>query len=465
MSAESVAQSDDVSALSHIMEPIREGDRDLLLVYCPGALQASESYFPLMHEIQAQLSLRLWVVVLHNTDQEALSTSKIDVSLTGVIARLKERGFRTGSIAIENVFIAGHSIGAWVARSVALNRAQGFIQMGSNLDPQVDNLAQHPKPVLTLSGGLDGQMTPAAIAKHAGEVFATEQDLGRYNTCAVKPVVIIPGMNHAQFSNGRPNVERGDLKAAISISDARRRAGELVAAFLAVQSEGPDGLAGAHGLEILTNGVEETHTRYRALWESLANQAGDAAAHQRHVASSLAISTDNITTVHHDFRENFVISKPWIDTEKNKVFITTYLKPAEKRGINDLWVKMKSREALALHFDTVDAPAARIETFAKDINTKTFDAALSLVSDDAREMFLKHGKKLRFVDDWLCPPPATVWIESNLSFTATPSGDVEVRTPVLLSPMNMPPRFAGMHYMKVLTLARAIHWILVDSFR
>ena len=91
-----------------IMEPIREGDRDLLLVYCPGALQASESYFPLMHEIQAQLSLRLWVVVLHNTDQESLSTSKIDVSLTGVIARLKERGFRTGSIAIENVFIAGH---------------------------------------------------------------------------------------------------------------------------------------------------------------------------------------------------------------------------------------------------------------------------------------------------------------------------------------------------------------------
>ncbi|KAG0600063.1 hypothetical protein M758_11G004400 [Ceratodon purpureus] len=465
VSTESIAQSDDISALSHIMEPIHEGDRDLLLVYCPGALQASENYFPLMHEIQAQLSLRLWIVVLHNTNQEALSSSKVDASLTGVIARLQERGFRSVSSAIENVFIAGHSIGAWVGRPVALKRAQGFIQMGSSFNAQEDNLPQHPKPVLTLGGGRDGQMTPAAIAKHAGDVLATERDLGRHNTCAVKPVIIIPGMNHAQFSDGRPNLERGDLNPAISITDGRRRAGELAAAFLAVQSEGPSGPAGARGLEILTKGVEETHTRYRVLWESLANQTGDAVAHQLHVASSSALSADNITTIHHDFVDNFVISKPSIDIEMNKVFITTYLKPAVKQGICNLWVKMKSREALALHFDTAYVPAAQIETLGKEINTKTFDTALSLVSDDAREMYLKHGKKLRFMDDWLCPPPATIWIESDLSFTATPSGDVEVRTPVLLSPMNMPPRFAGMHYMKVLTLARAIHWILLDSFR
>lgn len=96
------------SCAMQIMEPIHEGDKDLLMVYCPGALKASETYFALMHEIQAQLSLRLWIVVLHNTDREVLSTSKVDVSLTGVFARLKERGFRSGRIEIENVFIAGH---------------------------------------------------------------------------------------------------------------------------------------------------------------------------------------------------------------------------------------------------------------------------------------------------------------------------------------------------------------------
>lgn len=90
------------------MEPIHEGDTDLLLVFCPGTFQTSENYFPLMHTIQSQLKLRLWIVVLHNTDQDVLSTSKVDASLTGVLALLKERGYRPGSNEIENIFVAGH---------------------------------------------------------------------------------------------------------------------------------------------------------------------------------------------------------------------------------------------------------------------------------------------------------------------------------------------------------------------
>ena len=97
---------------SQIMEPIRHGDKDLLLVFCPGALQPSEHYLSLMQEIQAQLSLRLWVVVLYNTSDQSLSTEKINCSLTGVIARVKERGFRPGSMELENLFIAGHRCGS-----------------------------------------------------------------------------------------------------------------------------------------------------------------------------------------------------------------------------------------------------------------------------------------------------------------------------------------------------------------
>lgn len=468
-STDSDSQSDDVSALSHIMEPIHEGDTDLLLVFCPGTFQTSENYFPLMHTIQSQLKLRLWIVVLHNTDQDVLSTSKVDASLTGVLALLKERGYRPGSNEIENIFVAGHSFGAWVSRAVAVRRAQAFIQIGCYFDSENDNLAQHPKPVLTLCGALDGQVTLAAIAKHAGEVAATEQYLGRYNTYAVKPVIFISGMNHAHASNGRLNLERGDLQATISIDDARHRVAELVTAFLAVQAKSPNEAEGARGLEILTRGVDDTHARYRALWESIANQEGDAVAHQLHIASLPSLCPENITSIHHDFRDNFVISKPWIDTGMNRVFITTYLSPAEKQGICNLWVKMKSREALLPHFGAGDDAGARYDpaailTLGKEINTKTFDAALSLVSEDAREKFMKMGKKLQFVDDSLMQS-AVSWIESDLSFTPTESGDVEVRTPILYSPANINPRFAGMHYMKVLTLARAIHWILLSSFR
>lgn len=97
---------------SQILEPIRHGDKDLLLVFCPGALQPSEHYLSLMQEIQAQLSLRLWVVILYNTSDQSLSTEKINCSLTGVLARVKERGFRPGSMELENLFIAGHRCGS-----------------------------------------------------------------------------------------------------------------------------------------------------------------------------------------------------------------------------------------------------------------------------------------------------------------------------------------------------------------
>lgn len=188
--------------------------------------------------------------------------------------------------------------------------------MASCFYPKEDNLAQHPKPVLTLGGGRDGQLPPSVISKHSAEVVATEPDLGPHNTYAVKPVIIIPGMNHAQFCDGQPNLERGDLPAAISLGDAQDRVGELVAAFLAVQSQGSTE-TGARGLETLTKAVEDTHRRYKALWEALANQAGEAAAHQLHVASPSSLALENVTVVQHDFADNFVISKPWIDAERN----------------------------------------------------------------------------------------------------------------------------------------------------
>jgi hypothetical protein len=350
-----------------------------------------------------------------------------------------------------------------LARAVAVRRAQAFIQLGSNFDLKLDSLAQYPKPVLTVGGGRDGQMTPAIIASHAAEVLDTEPDLGPHNTYAVKPVIIIPGMNHAQFCDGQINVERGDLPPTISIEDAQQRTAELIAAFLAVQAATEDS---TRDLEILSKAVDETHRRYKTLWEALRNPSHEAVAHQLHVASPSKLSAENVTIVRHDFSDNFVISKPYIDAKmNNQVIVMTYLNPTKMRNLSNLWVKMKLREAVLQHYESQGDRTVLIQALGKEINSKTFEVALSLVSDDDREMFLKQGKKLRFVDDWLCPPPATTWVESDLSFTPTPSGDVEVQSPVLTSPMEMPPRFAGMHYMKVLTLATAIHWILVDSFR
>lgn len=41
---------------------------------------------------------------------------------------------------------------------------------------------------------------------------------------------------------------------------------------------------------------------------------------------------------------------------------------------------------------------------------------------------------------------------------------VTVRSPVLYTPLDAPPRFAGMCYMKLLTPAQAMEWILHDAY-
>ncbi len=97
-----------VGFFTQIFEPIKGGERDILMVFVPGAQVASESYFRLVSEIQAQLSLRLWVVVLYNTEQDLTSSGKIEGSLPGLLRRLQEKGFRPGSFEIENIFFAGH---------------------------------------------------------------------------------------------------------------------------------------------------------------------------------------------------------------------------------------------------------------------------------------------------------------------------------------------------------------------
>jgi hypothetical protein len=41
---------------------------------------------------------------------------------------------------------------------------------------------------------------------------------------------------------------------------------------------------------------------------------------------------------------------------------------------------------------------------------------------------------------------------------------VTVRSPVLYTPLDAPPRFAGMCYMKLLTPAQAMEWVLHDAY-
>lgn len=458
----------DFSSSAHILEPIRKDGSDVLLYFLPGAFTVPAHYFPLLKAIQSRCGFRLWVVVL-DPGSSLVMMPMVEASFDGVLERVKQMGFQTGQYPSQNIFFGGHSWGAWESRSVAMKRADGYIQLGSCFHTCPDNLVQYPKPVLTLCGELDGQITLAAIVKHAGEVYAVKDELGDYFVNAVKPVVIVPGMNHAQFSHCIPNKARGDLDALISPEQARVVSADIMSSFLTVHMNRANSDASTGALAVLTEAVRQTHELYKTFWEAIEEPGRDVKHMQLELAALPGLAESNIGVVQHDYQDNFVYSKPSISLLSRHITIHTYLPPGRKYNIiNSIWVKMKSREAVAVAFENSKQKPEEPLFIGASFNERTFSLALALVPEATRRRFEQQGKKLRFIEDVVVKSSAQDWIDSDLIMKPAEdgSGYVDVQSTAIISPVQgVSERFAGMHYLKLLTVARAMEWIFMDCFR
>lgn len=361
-----------------------------------------------------------------------------------------------------------YSWGAWESRSVALKRADAFIQLGSCFHSNPDNLVQYPKPVLTMSGALDAQITNAAIVKHAGDVFEMKDELGDFFVYGVKPVILVPGMNHAQFSHGIPNKERGDFDAEISIEQARDVSSSLLSSFIMLHMCSTAEKMASPSLAVLREAVSQTHERYKVFWEAMREPGRDAKKMQLDLAALPSLTERNIGVVQHDFKDNFIYSKPSIDANLQRININTFLSPVGKYNLlSNIWVKCKSHEGVAavLNVDKVQQEPLSIGAY---FNERTFADALAQVPEVVKRKYEERGKKLRFVEDLVIKSSAQDWINSDLILKPADDGTqfVDVQSTALISPVQgYPDRFAGMHYLKLLTAARALSWIFEDGFR
>lgn len=465
MTSLSNAQDEDVSSQAIILEPVQEDGIDGLLLFFPGALTPPQAYFPLISTIQKKSGFRLWATIL-DPGKRPINLSMIEASFDGMIRRTKDHGFESGELSISRIFVAGHSVGAWCSRSISMKKSEGFIQMGSFFHTNPDNLAQYPKPVLSLGGGLDGQLRVGGMAKHAGEILSLEPEMGYFNTNAIKPVIIFPGMNHAQFSHGIPNKERGDIDAHISLEDARAQTAECIASFLTLHVKA-EGETRQLALENLSKFVKRTHVLYKTFWEAVENQERQAKLWQLQVAGIQELKEENVVVIKHDYMDNFVYSKPWIDAKAKRIFVQLYSSPADNFGIvKNIWIKMKSCDAIHELFGKSDKPSKIV--CAADINAETFHEALSLTPEVFRSKFYECGKKLRFIEDCIVMTSGQDWVDSDVTMKPAEdgSGFIDVQSTVIITPVQgIASRFAGMHYMKLLSVARCMEWILLDSFR
>lgn len=471
-----------------VLEPNRGGPerKEALFVMMPGAFKDPSLYRPLAEAVQKECEERN--VALYVT----LSALPFGLGTEGdaqseyqaAVEHVKTLGFDPEENQLgfsEKVYVGGHSWGGAISRKVGFSRAQGIVLMGASCkvmsnptgDTVPETIAEWHKPVLVVAAELDGQSRIPYAAldwqdAQEASASANEPDL---LSASYKCVAVVEDMNHAQFCDGIPNIPRGDIGVAVQQTESVQRAvARIIADFIvADQLKDPACIQRLAGYNSHTGKLVETYLN--AFKEAVNKEM--AVAVQLHV-SRQRIGKEQVSAYMHKDQTAFVFSKPELLQVDSEVHcrVQYFVEPdathrggrrnSRNRCSPTLWVKSKSAEAIAAAFGAEAENPKRGER-AAEFNEATYKQALGMVSDRARERFEKYGRPLRFVPDYMATSGQD-WVKTPVKYCVGNDGALEVCCPYLHTDLGMIKRYAGMHYVKVLSVSLLIEYILVDAF-
>ena len=489
--------------ISHdvILKPVKTGPQEIALVMIQGAFITPEQYIPLAAAIQSTSVFTLWIGIpelpLDMADPLALSTA-----ISRVLKSMTEQGMNASS----SIFYSGHSLGGITIQDYVYknrNNCQGQILMGAYLLRNYRNQT-FPVPTLTLGGELDGLTRVTRIM----EEYYHRILMAKNMQAATKlfPVAVIEGMSHFQFASGNipSHVKNHDLKPEISYETAHALVANLTSAFLALQ------VGDTRGLPAIQSAVKATGSFFKPVinayqlegsynflppcydkkpspdcavgcsWTEKAQQIMGGLPkgpslfdidafhpvwqvtpiHLPHVINNCSIPDSSCV-----LNSVTVTQNVYEDMDKLDV-ASTYTSAKEIRA------KLKSRQTVMeaagiknVLFNVSDAPS-----ICKEINQQAYDWAKTNAGSKTYQRYVTFGEYMTMGEDKGPYNIGPEWIWSSLAFTETKNSTggavLEVQSIMLKTPTDFHIKpSAGMHYCKLLSPARAMEWIYVDSLR
>lgn len=451
-----------------ILPPVRSG-ADRLLIIFPGMYKSPEDYLSLAKEIQNQSPFRLWVGILKFT-ANLVNPPQAQSAVDYVFQQVSASGFSSASPS--NTMIAGHSLGGIVAQYFVNKKAYaGLILMSSYLvrSEGGSSLPQADLPVLTLSGELDGQTRMTRVAVDAKSMIAAS---GVHSAIVKKPVILLSGINHAQFSDGK--MARSDLKPEVEYSQAQKKISEVISDFTVANDAASDMQKEAdEASKRIIDAVGQTRDLMAPYWSAQTLDDNWCPETQKALIP-LTLDPLKLSIEHkvHSGAVAFAASKPQAEyTADGTLSATVHSSVSYHPNVIDrstvpeaaqnLACKTKSSEALALR---TGLPAAQRLT-CRDHNVRVYSWALQQVSVTVRERFLNRGRQLRFAPDENLAS-GLQWVPARLGFEDNPDERFStVTSKALYTGIEAPFGLAGMHYCKLLSPTRTMEWILVDGLR
>lgn len=494
------------------MKPIKAGDTEIAVIWIQGAQCPQTGYVPLLQELQKTSEHAMWVgqpSYLLDTPEPV----RLQAGIDNTLKLMTDAGMGKDV----KVFYAAHSLGTVflqmfcaknVDRCAGQILAGGFIARTSYYPS-----FSYPVPTLTMGGSLDGL---ARVTRTGAEAYY--QQIEKADQGEDFPVVVIEGMNHWQWSSGKPAalVGQRDLMAELTEVEAHTTAATLMSDFI-------DKQLGVGKGSLVASAVAQTKTFVAPLikaYELEGSRHYDAPRQIKGPGASecvkggcpdssgwtgtaQAIIAGDLQGWKFESKDEFVdcsstpitggeFHLPNItnDTTTKTVFGTTYsqcnwdLGDAEDTGFvytsaSEIGAKLSSRQCLLIKgVGLVDTPFSVDDPdFCKMANQQAYDWALANAGQKTAARYNTFGQIYTFGAD-IQKAGGPLFLDAGITYKDNGDDGVEISSPAQKTEQNYWPDHFGpiprpsgipdpgcFHYCKLLSPARAMEWIYVDGLR
>lgn len=480
-----------------ILSPVKHGRKEAALILVQAPEVKPTQYIPLAQSLQNSSNYSLWIGIPEYTFDVALSF-EIEKGLDRILSSMKSKGMNSSTVffAAHSSISSGPVLQDYLMKNQEL--ASGLILMGGFLQRNKRD-APYPIHTLMISGELDGVCrVTRMMEEYYHQIYLHQKDV------VVKyPIVTVRGMTHFQFASGEvPNqIKELDFKPEISYDEAHKTVAGIISAFIAVT------LGDNSSIIALSNAVKSTGDYFQPLIDayrmegnyyfqppcndnppSAACQAGSSwTVKAMTIMAELAVGHINDTDEFHPaaqviptYHHPKIFSKcskpdPSCVVQLSSVSENIYKNDKVDYGLvpnsaSENRAKLKSRQSvlLAAGYSNVDFNASDAGSRCKTINQLAYDWAVNHTDPSTRSRFVEFGVPMVMGEDKGCLENGGLWIYLPMHYNTTKNStggeilivqSIQLKTNVTY-PIDI---FAGMHFCKLLTPARAMEWIYVDS--
>ena len=478
---------------ANIIKPSTNSGNEVNLIIIPSPKNHDENYLQIAKVIESQTNQKLWIKIVESS---SILINKVNINtvIQDGIHQLQEAGSNA-----RYIFIAAHGGSGELIQNLNLKnqKIDGFIFLASYIQRHKRSYMENI-PSLTIGGSLDGITRITRIAESFYKEILDQKD--QKNALLHNPIVIINGMNHHQFSNGDTltSIFKSDLKAEIDLVKAHHQVAKKINQFINYRLNPSN-----ENKKNIKLSVQKSKKILDPLIESLILEGNY---YLKSPCSKVKIEdcfygspwvTKSFLRYTHTPKERiknidefrnvwrvFPFFHPSIENSCQKFDETCILKtrtisqavyqPNKKKGFGspfvaaqELRVKFKSRQSIHEALGQFNVDVKNIDGFdtCKDLNQFALDWGLQKSSSEALARYNKLGTKMVIGNDMgpYINGPKWIWTPLSMEFV---NNELIIRSPSLMTSMDYPiSKIRGFQYCKLLSPAKVLEWIYIDSLR